>query len=563
MHFDKETSVTNVTNVTKRIFGRSISLPAICPSVLLASLLFAFLGGCSSASSSYYYAQMLANRDNLDFQDSLKVDEYLNAFDQDWLAVPGGEDVVLRVDALAETVPAVGERALYQVAVKTRRPTAEELRQPMALSLVMDVSGSMTGEKISDLKTALKKAILELRDGDKVSLVTFNSEAKVLASAVMISPQARTQLIALVDSMAAGGGTHIEAGLVAGYQEMAALADVPIRRLLLLTDGISSVAAVSPKLIAERANVGLVEGARISTIGLGEDVDQELLRYIAAQGNGHYYFANNSKTLTRILREGLVTTVMPVASDIQLTLQLVAGYELVRLYGGQDGPGAEALLANTNASSADRTQQVSLGELNAHDWRILVAEVRRVSLDESHSENPKDIVLSVSGEYQSVSGGNVVVLQPSTAQPLPSEADGINRHVLRNATLYANAQALIEVGTLARENRYDDALRVIDLQINNNRILETYDTSEMVANERETLETVRQTVVLRKDFDEGKKSPVKGVIDAEAESIAQRRAPLPPSSLRNLVLGGLDLVSGTPNGTWATLANILGAALAR
>jgi Ca-activated chloride channel family protein len=538
-----------------------------------AMLMLAVLAvvGCSSANSSYYYAQMLANRDNLDFQDSLKADEYLNAFDQDWLAVPEGEDVVLRVDALADTVPAVGENALYQVAVKTRRPTAEELRQPMALSLVMDVSGSMTGEKMSDLKTALKNAILELRDGDKVSLVTFNSEANVLASALMISAEVRAQLVASVDSIVAGGGTNIEAGLIAGYQEMSKLTDVPTRRLLLLTDGVSSVAAVSPELIAQRANVGFIEGARISTIGLGADVDQEVLRYIAAQGNGHYYFANNSKTLTSILREGLATTVIPVASGIQLTLQLGAGYELVRLYGGQhddDREASEAVTANTETASSSTSKQVSLGELNAHDWRVLIAEVRRISLGDSyakssHAETPKDVVLNVSGEYQPVAGGNVIALHPSAESALASEAESINRNVLRNATLYANAQALIEVGTLAREERYDDALRVIDLQINNNRILETYDTSEMVANERETLETVRQTVVLRKDFSEGKKAPVTGYIDAEAESKAQRRAPLPPSNLRNLVLGGLDLVSGTPSGTWATLANILGAALTR
>ncbi len=66
---------------------------------------------------------------------------------------------------------------------------------------------------------------------------------------------------------------------------------------------------------------------------LGHYVDQKILRKIAEAGNGHFYFAENSKVLTKYLREDLKITVIPVARDISLNLELKKGYVFENIYG--------------------------------------------------------------------------------------------------------------------------------------------------------------------------------------------------------------------------------------
>ena len=485
------------------------------------------LAGCSSAPASYYYTQKQVQAGQLDFHHTLRINEYLNAFPQDWLKVPAGEEAVLHVDPLTRTPPPVGENMLFQVAVKTRAPTPAEMQQPLAVSFVMDVSGSMAGEKINDLKAALKNALLELKDGDVVSLVTFNSQATVIASAVKVTRATRQQLVADIDAMQAGGATNIEAGLVKGYRELAQFPDIPGRRMILLTDGISQVDVREPADIAFVAGVDEVAGARISTIGLGLDVDEKLLRALAKNGNGQYFFADNSTTLTGILREGIATTVFPVATGLKLDIQLGKGLRLVNLYG-----------AEKPEQGADI--QADLGTLNLNDWRILVIEAQRVAA--------ADNAVSASGQYTSFKTGKTVSLQASGS----GDQDQLNRQVLRNAVIYGNAQALISTGYLVQQRKYDKALAILNLQINNNRIVQTWDDSDKFANELSTLTSVRDQVIARRDGTE---------VAASAPADKQSKAPPTArgndaSSLRSRVLAGLKLASGTPPGTWLSIARL-------
>lgn len=499
---------------------------------LLAIATLAAVVACSStSSSSYYYAQKQISNGDLTFHQSLRVDEYLNAFPQDWLEVPEDEQVVLRVAPMTASLPPVGENMLYQVALKTRDIAADEVLEQVALCLVVDVSGSMLGEKIEDTRAALKAAVMEMKQGDLVSLVVFQTQAKVLASNVTINAASRTNLLRTIDSLEAGGGTNIQHGLTVGYSQLAQFPEISARRLLLLTDGQSSVGVTSPVEIAAAAGVASVVDAKISTIGLGIDVDQALLRKIAEQGGGHYYFADNSKTLTRILREDLATTVKPLLANTTLDIELGEGLELVNLYG-----------ADSEAETG--VIQAQLGTLHMNDWRIVIVEARVLDPEEAGVQARATYQLAGSNENRTL-----IARPASPAKPLDEQA-------LRNAVLFGNARALVRVGELAEQREYADAKAILDLQINNNRLLGRYDVSEQVARELQNLQRVRERVV---ELEQGTGHTVS---DGSATP-----EPLDPAdgqedvSLKQLVLTGLDLVSGTPPGTWVTITKLAGAAL--
>lgn len=494
---------------------------------------------CASSSASYHYVQKQMQQGDINFHKTLRVDEYLNAFPQDWLKVPEGKPLVVRMDPLITKEASKDSSLIYQIAVKTRHATPTEATAPMALSFVADVSGSMSGEKISDMQQSLIDAIRELKDNDRLSLVIFNDTATVIASNVLINSESRQTLIEHVRKIQAGGGTNIESGLVTGYRELTAFPSGLSKRLIILTDGQSSVDTLSPEQIAEKAAVQYQAGARISAIGLGFDVDEDMLRRIAEYGGGHYYFAENSRELTRILRDNLQTTIIPVAKEATLVIELAEGYVFKNLY----GPGVKETRGKTAVT-------VHLGELNVNDWRILIAEIGQ----EGGSSRQTPIYLS--GSYV-----NLVNNQKQSAQELPRESiadapeslHNVNTNVLRNSVLYGNALALIETSKLNQQGEYAGAIKILDTQISNNKILDTVDHSEMIRKEQENLSTVRS--ILMKKVSARQKPET---------ATADRSATVPVGSgsvIKNLIVVGLKISEQALPGFWSTISKVLAAAL--
>jgi Ca-activated chloride channel family protein len=505
----------------------------------LGLLCVALIAGCARPqSASYHYAQKQIEQGDISFHRSIRVNEYLNAFPQDWFKVGEGQEIALRVDPLTAKTVRPGETTLYQIAVKTRMPSTQEQRAPLALSFVIDVSGSMNDDrKIIDTKEALRKSISELKDGDVVSLVKFDSSAQVVASNVVLSDATRTSLIGQVEALRAVGGTNIEDGLVLGYREMARFPATHIKRLILLTDGQSNVGTITPDEIAKEAAVQRVEGARISTIGLGHDVNEALLRQIAIAGKGQYYFAENAQSLTDTLREGLLTTVIPVAKDVTLDIELGEEFVFERIHGAEPKEGV-----------GRRSARVSLGELNVNDWRILVLELKRVSGAGTSG------AIHVHGRYTPLAAAG-----PGASLPIPELRDTaggsgkINPFVLRNAVLYGNASALIRAGRLSELRLYEDALHVLDVQINNNDVLAAIDNSAMAKKERDNLVKVRSLIAARVAGGSVQAAPA----TPEAEPVAGGDN----DRIRRMVAAGLKSSAVALPGLWTTIAMVLAAAI--
>ncbi len=515
-----------------------------CISALIG-LVATLVAGCASQTASYHYAQKQIEQGDLGFHRSIRIDEYLNAFPQDWFKLGVDQEIALRIDPLTTRTIQPSETALYQVAVKTRMPSAQELRTPLALSFVIDVSGSMDDDnKIVHTREALRNSLLELKDGDVVSLVIFNNEARVVASNVILSSASRAILVAQVEALRAGGGTNIEAGLVVGYKEMAKFPAGNVKRLILLTDGQSNVGTLTPDQIAKEAAVRRIEGARISTIGLGIDVNEALLRRIAEAGQGHYYFAENARTLTKILRDGLQTTVTPVAKDVTLEIEPGEQFVIERIHGG-----------DPENRTGKRSARIALGELNVNDWRILVVELKRAG-----SAGSPDII-HVAGQYASPGEAGAAGATHPIPQAQPDAADRaagaekrINPFVLRNAVLYGNARALIEAGRLSEQKRYDEALRIVDLQINNNDVLAALDNSEMVRKERDNLSKVRTVIAARLERGADRTS---AVVPQTSTPVARGNS----NGLRSLVAAGLKASAVALPGLWTTIAAVLAAVI--
>ncbi|MBA3672419.1 MAG: VWA domain-containing protein [Gemmatimonadaceae bacterium] len=226
-------------------------------------------------------------------------------------------------------------RSTRYLMVSVTAPTAEARasRVPVHVALVLDRSGSMDGErKFALAREAVEQSLAMLRPEDRFTLVVYDTEVDVLSSDVQASAEATRAALRKLAAVGPRGGTDLHAGWVAGVAPLAArLADDVVSRVLLITDGLANAGITEhPALVAQAAEFRRC-GVATSTFGVGADFDERLLRDIAHEGGGNFYFietpAQIRDLLTSELGEALEVTVRGAA----LELVLPAGCEATPL----------------------------------------------------------------------------------------------------------------------------------------------------------------------------------------------------------------------------------------
>lgn len=155
---------------------------------------------------------------------------------------------------------------------------------PRDLSFVVDVSGSMSGQKLDQAKAALRQAIGTLRPEDRFRLVAFSSGVRNFRDGwAPVTPETLRDARTFIDALEADGGTNISGALDAVLGASVAEGRLPI--ILFLTDGVPSVGEQQPDRIAALA-AGRIGRARVFTIGVGHDVNTYLLERLAKEGRG-------------------------------------------------------------------------------------------------------------------------------------------------------------------------------------------------------------------------------------------------------------------------------------
>jgi Ca-activated chloride channel family protein len=213
-------------------------------------------------------------------------------------------------------------------------------RPPMHLVLALDVSGSMTGNPISYLRSGLDAMVDELGEEDLVSLVTYSSTATTVLEAVPATDVA-TLRTAFADIRAAGS-TNLYDGLasalrIANEHQSPAMQN----RVVFLSDGVATAGLTSPAKIHSLAESYARLGIAITTIGVGENFDVEVMRGLGDVGAGNFYFLADPADVTEVFTDEVKTFLTPVALDVQIDVTIAQAYQLRAGYGTRSWHRAE------------------------------------------------------------------------------------------------------------------------------------------------------------------------------------------------------------------------------
>ncbi|MCC7070841.1 MAG: VWA domain-containing protein [Deltaproteobacteria bacterium] len=338
-----------------------------------------------------------------------------------------------------------GGEAFARVAIEgVADPNAQ--RTPMSLTLVIDRSGSMEGRKMDDAKRAALEALAALAPGDRVSVVSFDDGAIDHGSAT-IGERSGAELAALraaIGELFARSGTDMIAGLDVGGSAATRIYDQGrVNRLLLLSDGRPNV---EPGL-RERASALAARGVLTTTLGLGQDYNEDLMAALADQGRGHYYFVDRPDELAGIFAAELSSLSSIVAKEASVELVPAHGTRIVEVIGFP------------SHTAAKGTVTIAAGDV--YGGRVTDILVR-LALDSGAGTRD---VLAVHTSANAIAGGARERISNDLAATFSNDAVAVTRSaapgVMVKVEKWRAAQAWVEANRLFDANDVDAGNRML------------------------------------------------------------------------------------------------------
>lgn len=232
---------------------------------------------------------------------------------------------------------------------------------PVAVSLVLDTSGSMRGEKIEQARMAVREMVAQLGDEDLFSLVTYESEARVR---VALSPvrELRHSIASHVNAIVAGGGTIIPPALELGAASLRVAPSGYVRRVVLVSDGQDGSGQNTTQVRSELQRHAQ-QGVAFSAMGLGVDYNEAFLTNVADAGSGNYAFVGGARDLPPFLARELQSVRSTAFDNVIAELTLPASWRVHRAFG---------VTHTTRAGVVS----IPVGQLAAGQTRKVIVELR-------------------------------------------------------------------------------------------------------------------------------------------------------------------------------------------
>ncbi|MBL8603652.1 MAG: VWA domain-containing protein [Myxococcales bacterium] len=333
------------------------------------------------------------------------------------------------------------------------RVTADEVPnlppRPVAFAMVLDVSGSMSGEKIEQARNAVRSVVSQMRDNDQISLVTYSDAARVLQPLARVG-SVRGQLQHLISTIGIEGGTNIPAGLRAGAESLRDAPDGYVHRVVLMSDGRDgsglSIDGLSTE-VRQRAD----RGVTLSSLGIGADYDESFMSRLADAGRGNYEFLRNGAQLQTFLTRELEQSGRTTVDLAEVELGLPRGWTLRRVYGAE-------------AEAQGQRVRLPVGALFAGEERRLVAAFtvdRDATVDSAGALD----ALTSRVAWRQVARQSMASVTPD-ALALRLARDAAEADASRNLSVFAEAESTALAARQAeavvawRDGRADEAERL-------------------------------------------------------------------------------------------------------
>ncbi len=226
------------------------------------------------------------------------------------------------------------QRVYLRIGVKGRQSETATPRTPSNISLVLDRSGSMRGPKMQKAREAAKIAISRLGAGDIASVIMFDNKIDTIVDARPVSDP--REFRSRIDTIRARGNTAIYAAVEEGARQIRRnKTSQRLNRIILVSDGLANVGPSKPEHFEALGQRLGGEGISVTTIGLGERYNEDLMSQLAATSDGNHAFARTAQDLTNFFNQEFDELLSVTGQEIEIIIRTRAGVTPLRTVGRQ------------------------------------------------------------------------------------------------------------------------------------------------------------------------------------------------------------------------------------
>jgi Ca-activated chloride channel family protein len=245
-------------------------------------------------------------------------------FEHELLAVESEHDVWCMLELVAPSAP------------------QDVARRPLAVSLVIDRSGSMAGRKLEVTRACAAFLVERMAPVDLVSIVAYDDEVQLRAPLPPLDGN-RDDLLDAIRGIHSGGQTNLSGGWLKGAETLSDAPADTLRRVLLLSDGLANVGITDVPSLRGFAERTRADGVSTSTVGFGDGFNEDLLTAMADAGGGTAHFAETPDDAPGIFGQEFADLVSLVAQNVSVEIRpepevgflgILNGFPLVAVDGG-------------------------------------------------------------------------------------------------------------------------------------------------------------------------------------------------------------------------------------
>ncbi|MEM7696965.1 MAG: VWA domain-containing protein [Verrucomicrobiota bacterium] len=332
-------------------------------------------------------------------------------------------------------------RVVVEIEIEGIDAPARE-RPPLNIAVVMDRSGSMSGQKLEQARQAASLLVSQLSPNDRVSLITYDSEIEVLVPSTRMKKKARA-ITRQISAIVPGGSTALYAGVEAGAEQVAEFYDeASLNRVILLSDGLANVGPKSNREIVSLGQRFADQGISVTTIGLGFDYNEILMTSLAEASDANFYHVADVETLPEVFERELGELQSVVARKIVVEVTCPSGVKPLRFLGRPETLDAQVETVELATVAGKQSRRLFLECEVSPEAEVSEQEIAQVVarfIDARDQEQAEVVAAPVAVKFSK----EIAEVEASVNQAVAADAA-----VWTNATVVEEALALADEGAI-------------------------------------------------------------------------------------------------------------------
>ena len=234
----------------------------------------------------------------------------------------------------------LNENTPFVLNLSTPQPDENDKKCNVDLICVIDISGSMMGEKIYQVKESLKILISLMEEKDRLCLILFNSSAENFFNLEFLTKKNKEILEGKINQINAHGGTNILSGLKMAVEVIKnqTYNEKRVSSILLLSDGCDNYSNdIELANSLKQLTKGLGLSFTLHTFGYGDDHDAKVMNKLANLRDGSFFYVQEFSKVAEYFVSVLGACVSVITKKLDLKLQVLNNdCKIIKAYGAQN-----------------------------------------------------------------------------------------------------------------------------------------------------------------------------------------------------------------------------------